>query len=294
VSVLNAKPLFLRYWIDGQGPVEYESYGTFDGDLQNGDFYFMKDDSGDPMPYNSTYKDDPSRYIIDIKPPVEEYRDVEIKVEIQDANGWDDLTETEVTALLNVDELVSLTPPPITLVYDSNPSVDRAIYEGSFRLCWCIGFHFSDTDKGSGWYYTNMGGFYDSEVIAISLYDSITDPASTFSFGSIDPGDSGSSTMYVQNDGNTNLGVTVSPGNMEGAASGNLDILYPATSGAFNSNTTAGTTNLDRSGYFTVEQPTPIDWNSFIHHRGQCGTANSNRLEQLHTPSRAGGLWGIC
>jgi len=147
------------------------------------------------MPYDSTYKDDPSRYIIDIEPPVDEYRDVEIKVEIQDANGWDDLTGTEVTALLNVDELVSPTPPPITLVYDSNPSVDRAIYEGSFRLYketaagrWCIGFHFSDTDKGSGWYYTNIGGFYDSEVIAISLYNSIsTVPASTFSFGSINP-----------------------------------------------------------------------------------------------------------
>lgn len=277
VSVLNAKPLFLRYWIDGQGPVEYESDGTFDGDLQNGDFYFMKDSSGDPMPYDSTYKDDPSRYIIDIEPPVEEYRDVEIKVEIQDANGWDDLTETEVTALLNVDELVSLAPPAITLVYDSNPSVDRAIYAGSFRLYketaagrWCISFHFSDTDKGSGWYNTHMGGFYDSEVIAISLYDSIsTDPASTFSFGSIDPGDSGSSTMYVQNDGNTNLGVTVSPGNMEGVASGIPDILYPETSGATNSDTTVGTTNPDRSGYFTVEQPTPIDWNSFIYYRGQ-------------------------
>jgi len=115
-----------------------------------------------------------------------------------------------------------------------------------------------------------MGGFYDSEVIAISLYDSIsTDPASTFSFGSIDPGDSGSSTMYVQNDGNTNLGVTVSPGNMEGVASGIPDILYPETSGATNSDTTVGTTYSDGSGDFTVEQPTPIDWNSFIHHRGQ-------------------------
>jgi len=56
---------------------------------------------------------------------------------------------------------------------------------------------------------------------------------------------------------------------MEGAASGNLDILYPATSGAFNSDTTAGNTNPDRSGYFTVEQPTPIDWNSFIYYRGK-------------------------
>jgi len=133
VSVLNAKPLFLRYWIDGQGPVEYVSNGTFTGDLQNGDFHFMKDDSGDPMPYYSTYKDDPSRYIIDIEPPVDEYRDVKIKVEIQDANGWDDLTETEVTALINIDEFVSLAPPAITPCDYSR--LCQQFFSGQSNLC---------------------------------------------------------------------------------------------------------------------------------------------------------------
>ena len=31
-TVKNSNPLFIRYWIDGQGPVEYVSNGTFSKD----------------------------------------------------------------------------------------------------------------------------------------------------------------------------------------------------------------------------------------------------------------------
>lgn len=278
VSVQNAKPLFVRYWIDEQGPVEYVSDGSFSGDTQNGAFYFMKDLSGYPIPYNPAYKDNPNRYIIDIEPPADTYRDVEIRVELQDANGWDDLIGSEVNALLNTDTLANPAPPAIALAYESSPSVDTAIYKGTFRLYketaagrWIIKFQFRDIAKGTGWYNTNLGGFYDHEYIAISLYDAISsEPASTFSFGSIDPGTDGISTMYVQNDGNTNLGIVVSPEDMFGTVS--QDILDPETSEAWNSNdisTGTGTVNLDGTGYFSVEQPTPIDWSTFIYHRGK-------------------------
>lgn len=268
VSVQNAKPLFLSYWIDGQGPVEYVSDGTFNGDLQKGDFYYMKDDLGNPMPYNINYKDDPNRFIIDIEPPVGDYRDVEIRVEVQDANGYDDLAGSEISALMNADNTAWSAPPAISLTFDSSPSVDSAIYKGTFRIHketaagrWIIKFQFRDFDKGSGWYDTNNGGFYDNEVIAISLYDS-TDPASTFSFGNINPGESSESTMYVQNDGNTNLRIDVTPEDMTGTG-GSTDILDPVTSSTKNSDNTDG-----GAGFFNVEKPTPVNWNIFTYHRG--------------------------
>jgi len=273
VSVLNAKPQFLRYWIDGQGPVEYVSDGRFSGDTQTGDFYFMTDPTSEnPIPHNPAYNTDPSRFIIDIEPPVNDYRDVEIKVEIQDANGYDDLTGSEVSALMNADNIEWSAPPAIVLTFDTSPSVDSAIYNGTFRLYketaagrWVIKFQFRDFDKGIGWYHTNFGGFYANEVIAISLYDSESesaDPASTFSFGNINPGESGESTMHVQNDGNTNLRIDVTPEDMAGTG-GSTDILDPVTSSTKNSDNTDG-----GAGFFNVEQPTPVNWNIFTYHRG--------------------------
>jgi len=289
-TVNNAKPLFLHYWVDGQGPVEYESDGTFDGDRQNGAFYCMWVDPSnhglDAQPFDWAHGNDGEWYLIRVEPPVDTSREVLIRVEIQDDNGYDDLAETEVHTLINIDNWEAVAPPKINLAFKEFTAVNKAIFEGSFTLyketaCghWTILFQFRDQTKKNenGWYSTNAGHFYDDPYMAISIHATATTPVptDTLDFGSINPGQSTEKPLFVQNNGNMNLRIGVTPHEMHGQTAGNNDILYPETSATTNSDDTSGTTNsgCGATSYFDVEQPTPVNWNQFIYWRGRADFA---------------------
>ncbi|NOR59374.1 MAG: hypothetical protein GQ469_01900 [Methanosarcinales archaeon] len=156
VSVLNIEPVPLRYWVDGLGPVEYNH------DIEEFmSMYPKKCDLCEPYPYWDS--SNPNDYVIVIEHPNLKCKDVLVRFELDDVNGYDDVTEVMVSELVNIKKKKNSIIPPFPLYLESG-SVTSATYSNTFRLDkeishgpWRIQFSISDSD---GIHYTNYGYFF--------------------------------------------------------------------------------------------------------------------------------------
>lgn len=160
VSVLNVESVPLRYWVDNLGPVEYD---TIIGEFLS--MYPKGCKTCAPVPYWDS--NDPKYYVIRIDHPDSKYRDVPVRLEIYDANGYDDVTEVTVSELVNIKDNKNSLIAPFPLYLKSTTGVASATYGNTFRLykdashgTWRIKFSIRDS---GGVHYTKYGYFYLEE-----------------------------------------------------------------------------------------------------------------------------------
>ncbi len=155
VSVRNIESMPLRYWVDDLGPVEY--------DAKIGEFLSMYPkgcSTCQPVPYWDS--NNPNNYVISLTRPAKKYIDVPVRLELDDANGYDDITKVTVSELVDIkNKDPPIAPFPLNL---ESGSVTRATYSNTFRLYknpssgpWRIQFSIRDR---AGVDYTAYGYFY--------------------------------------------------------------------------------------------------------------------------------------